>query len=218
MIVLLLMDGLGYDYLSETNSPFWKSHSKPIMNSIPTVTSPNFLTILSGKTPQETGVLDNKIFAKKHYMFPYTTIFDDVKGKSVFVSDWEMFRKVSEKPKFIFGNPWKFSKYEKYDLIVLNYQRLDALGHSYGWNSPKYQTCVKYVDKQTQLIYEQLEQFGKPFVLWGCADHGGHGKDHEEEHEPSIRRVPLLFATNTKLKAPKIKHTYQIRDALLSMH
>ncbi len=219
LVVLLLIDGLGYDYLPENS--FWKTHSSVIRNATPTITLPNWLTILSGQTPQKHQVVENEYFRPQGARFLGTTIFDDFpeKNKNLMISDWAMMKKVSTLTDFRFGNIWQDLPLPPSGLLVLNYQRLDTVGHIAGWGSQPYERVVKYVDRQTQKLFQRLESQGHPFVLLGTADHGGHETGHEEVDNAATRRVPLLFATNVeKIKAPtRVKHTHQIRNFLKTL-
>jgi len=213
LIVFLLIDGIGYEYLDKDS--FWYKNSTRIQNSVPTITCPNWLTILSGLRPIDHGVLKNEDFRPKDYLFPKTTIFDDVKD-SLLISDWKVFHKVSKKPEFIYGNIWKaiknlhFCAHDK--LIVLNYMHADNIGHSYGWNSKQYHKTLKYIDTETEKLYERLTKCKKPFVLLGVSDHGGdEHKDHENEHDKNTRNVPFMVASNMSIKKPEIKSNTEIR-------
>lgn len=213
LIVLLLIDGVGYEYLAKDS--FWYRNSMCIKNSVPTITCPNWLTILSGLRPIDHGVLKNEDFRPKDYVFPKTTIFDDVPD-SMLISDWKVFHKVSKKPKFMHANTWKAIKNLKIcdrdQLIVLNYMHADNIGHKYGWNSKEYHKILRYIDQETQKLYEKLIRCSKPFVLLGVSDHGGdEHKDHENEHDKNTRNVPLLFISNMSIKKPSIKSNTEIR-------
>lgn len=211
LVVLLLIDGLGYDYLPPDS--FWRLHSRPIQNAAPTITAPNWLTILSGLSPERHGVFDNETVSRPSFRFPHSTVFDDFPN-SVMVSDWAMMRKISPKPRFYSGNIWKFRRFPREGLVVLNYQRLDTVAHRDGWGSPAYQRTLRNIDRQTRELYESLLKRGTPFVLMGVSDHGGFELDHEEADQKAVRRVPWLVISNTHRAIPRIRHTRQVREAI----
>jgi predicted AlkP superfamily pyrophosphatase or phosphodiesterase len=218
LIILLLIDGLGYEYIKPKS--FWGRHSKMIRNSEPTITAPNWATILSGLKPERHDVLDNSLHGLPNYRFPYSTIFDDVKS-SLMISDWKMMEKFSSECDFIHNRVWysilkNVGRYgKKYDLIVVNYARLDTVAHEKHWGSEAYEKTLRYVDGQTEKLYEKLLNLDIPFVLMGSSDHGGYEDDHEEGHLNVVHRVPFLWLTNQKdLRVPKIKNTYEIRSVI----
>jgi len=221
LIVLLLIDGLGYNYLKPES--FWKRHSIKIQNAVPTITAPNWSTILSCLDPKDHGVFDNKSHGLPSYKFPHSTIFNDKKS-CLLISDWKMMEKFSDRCDFLYQNVWSnlfqtvnVNK-KKYDLIVLNYSRLDTVAHLLGWGAKPYEKTMKNIEKKTELLYEMLQQQGEKFVLMGVADHGGFQDDHEESHLKDVRDVPFLWLTNDdRLRRPRIKKTQDIRRVIQSL-
>jgi hypothetical protein len=217
LVILLLIDGLGYEYLKPES--FWAQHSTRIRNADPTITAPNWATILSGLSPQKHGVLDNKLHARPNYRFPHTTVFDGI-GRSLMISDWKMMRKFSDQCDFAYNRVWSrilqnIGQYaKKYDLIVVNYSRLDNVAHSLHWGSAAYQRTLRYIDEQTRKLYDKLVSLDIPFTLLGTADHGGAKDDHEEAHLSQVHSVPLLYVTNQSEKIPTIKLTSEIRELI----
>lgn len=219
LVVLLLIDGLGYEYLGKDS--FWAQHSMRIENSLPSITAPNWLAIMTGLKPIDHGILNNEMFRPKTFRYTKsTTLFDDFQ-ESTFVSDWKVFSKVSAKPKFVYANIWKWCQKQKLcgrsdNLLVLNYMYGDNIGHAYGWGSPQYQATIKYIDEQTSALYEKLMACGDPFVLVGVADHGGdEHKDHENEHDAKTRNIPLMVVSNMPIQKPlAMKRNTEIRAYL----
>jgi predicted AlkP superfamily pyrophosphatase or phosphodiesterase len=239
MIVLLLIDGLGYEYLP--NNSFWKKYSTKIQNVVPTITSPNWSTILSSLDPSEHKVMDNKSHSKKNYKFPYETIFTDIlklrymykqEKHSLLLSDWLMMRKfcyghddINTNQNhlicdFKYNNVWnnlfkQLKKPSHYSLIVMNYSRLDTVAHIHGWGSPAYYKTLEYIEKQTKRVYQLLSETQKEFVLLGVSDHGGEKDDHEDHHSKKVRNVPFLFLNqNGKKQKPRLKSTKEIRKLI----
>jgi hypothetical protein len=223
LVILLLIDGLGYEYLKPDS--FWSQHSVRIRNADPTITAPNWATILSGLSPQKHGVLDNKLHALPSYRFPYSTVFDDVvaPGRSLMISDWKMMRKFSDRCDFEYNRVWSrvlqnIDRYaQEYDFIVINYSRLDNVAHSLHWGSVAYQQTLSYIDQQTRKLYDKLRKLGIPFTLLGTADHGGEKDDHEEGHLTQVHSVPLLYVSDSKKVPKKLGSTAEIRGLIRTL-
>jgi len=227
IVVLLLIDGLGYHFLHQ--APFWQSHTVfPLKNTVPTITAPNWWTILTGKGPEKHGITVNEQVSRPSYRYTQGTLVDDAlqTGFQVtFISDWAMMRKILplSNPNITFVHTrqvWsaattalKQTTKKKKTLIVINYSRLDTVGHTTGWDSLGYQRSLQRLDRATHHLYTELVAQEKPFLLCGTADHGGHGLDHEEAHEPSIRQVPWLC-----VQSGVVKHRRSTRKFRCTKH
>lgn len=222
-LVLLLIDGLGYTFLQPDRAPFWEKHSTEICNVEPTITVPNWASILSGLSPKKHGITENKqvsYLRGKRYGpkgKPLKTLCDDF--KTVFISDWNPMRAFTSGPfyftKHVFEDfPHLFHQHPEAELFILNADKIDSLAHVKGWGSPAYHRVMKLIDEKTYQLYQLLLQQKGPFLLLGMADHGGFRKNHEAVHHESVRQVPFLFVHNMSLKRPRIQTTRGLRPWL----
>lgn len=213
IVVVFLVDALGWWYLPKHS--FWRRHSVPIRNSEPTITAPNFTTILTGKHPAKHGVMNNEMVGKPSFRFNHSTFFDDYPGwKRVYVSNWAQNRKfVGPDVDFVHtrrvwdeGNRQIEAHTGMRDLLlVLNHDVLDSVAHLKGWGSAAYLRTFAGIDKRTREFAAMCD------VLVGTADHGGLGEDHEDAGDARVRTVPLLYAGSSP---PKTRRTTGFRAFL----
>lgn len=229
-VVLLLIDGLGFHYLTPALTPFWSAHSTPCRNVLPSITVPNWATILSGRLPKQHGITKNEqvsYLRGKRVLSsgqkPLSTLCDD--RPSVLISDWNPMRAftsdvfVHERHPFrVFRRIWR-QHVHTHDGFIINTDCLDALAHARGWNSPAYQKVMQRIDQQTRDLFHFLCQQGEPFVLMGVADHGGFRHNHESVTNPRVRTVPFLWVngSRTPIPRPRIRSTRHIRSVWLAL-
>ena len=218
IIIVLMIDALGYNYLSKDS--FWYKYSQMITNDIPTITCPNWITILTGKKCTEHKILNNEDIGRNNFIFPHTTIFSDYPNYTkYFISDWHPLRKtVQHDVTFVHTRKvWTaLHKLLKYSiapntLIILNTDRLDTVAHINHWGSKQYYNTLQKIDNHTHAINCKLAKLNKKYVLFGIADHGGHKDDHEDHTNPLIRQVPLLTISNVPVGKFSINTNDQFR-------
>lgn len=216
LLIILLIDGLGYDYLPPES--FWKRHSYPIKNAVPTITAPNWMTILTGLSPRQHGITKNEQVSARSYVSNHSTFLDDLPKPCVLISDWRMMYKLTS-AKFVYSSKplkdsWAYIHKMKNGTLVVNYSRLDTVAHQYHWGSEKYFKTFKNIDNYTREI--SLLNYVR---LIGVSDHGGIENDHEEKHEIKVRRVPLLLYGFKGLgRLGKIRKTGEIRNYLRNLN
>jgi len=214
-VFLFLIDGLGADFLQLLEP------ACVMQNEVPTITAPNWVTLLTGLHVKEHLVQHNYFGRNKRFKFNHTTVFDDFDGKSWFISDWRQFSKLVTCPRTTFTyakEPFhelqQWLRHDSPQLTVINSQLLDTVGHKHGWRSPKAVDVVKQLE--TQVIkfeaYLRDESGVGPYVVLVTADHGSDGHDdHEDASSESVRRVPLVFITNTLVEKPDLETTVELR-------
>jgi hypothetical protein len=76
----------------------------------------------------------------------------------------------------------------------IHYADPDAVGHSYGWNSPQYYDSVVMIDGLIGELFELVDSdtalAGKTAIVL-TADHGGWGTDHGDPTLPADYTVPF---------------------------
>ena len=221
-VFLFLMDGLGYHYLNKL-----KSDARPIQNVIPTITAPNWMSILTGKSPKIHKIRDNESVKSKKFKFNFSTTFDDGWKSSWFITDWKMFPKylnnrpknqtkitVTKRPLDALLDPKQSFK----QFNVINTDMLDSTGHRYGWGSQPFREKVEKIETFLLQFKKYMDQFKEKYVIVITADHGGLNDNHEDPFMSKIRMVPLIVWTNdSAIKMPHINKTVGIRKWLQSL-
>ncbi len=193
-MLLFLIDGLSACALSD--APFLAAHYLATMTNVtPVVTAPNWMTLLTGLTPKGHGVFDNK--PVRDYRVP--TILDDVERPLV-VSDWRLFRSYFKHVPFVYTkSPFRWLEthdISPFDLVVINVQTLDHVGHRDGWESAAYRRALRVMDAQVSRCVGPM----KPWLL--TSDHGGRGRQHDAIHDACIRSVPLCGQIDATIRTP----------------
>jgi predicted AlkP superfamily pyrophosphatase or phosphodiesterase len=219
-IYVFLIDGMGYHYTPQSLHDTF--HIYPIENIEPTITAPNWISILTGKPSEEHKVINNESIRKKSFKLPVDTVFHDTEG--TLVSDWKMLGKYIQssihkrKLKFQFIHTkaiWRFIHNQhhlmKSQINFINTDKVDSIAHTHGWNSAKTKSVI---DSVTRNILKFTNTISEPCLIIVTADHGGLGKEHEHpKYSKFIRHVPFALYSNTidVKKLPRINSTLQIR-------
>jgi predicted AlkP superfamily pyrophosphatase or phosphodiesterase len=219
-VFLFLIDGMGANYITPQTTPMLSQYLRKqvIINSVPTITCPNWMSILSGVPPSKHRVIDNKDAYKKNFNFPFSTIFHDAKA-SLLISDWKRFKRYidTDTMSFVFdaatgdmnNTVSLWLQHGMPELTVVNLQNLDTIGHKTAWGSKGFMKELRRLDSNFGRFMEQLHKMS-PNEIAVCvtADHGGIGNDHEDPEIDEIRQVPFL--TNFA-PYPPIKTNTQVR-------
>lgn len=208
-VVVIGVDGLGGEYLKE-NVPenirglmdrgAWTLKARGVM---PTVSAPNWASMIMGAGPEQHGVTSNDWPEK--FDFPpacagsgglFPTMFGLMREQRprsgiVVVHDWEGFGKLFEKSAPTVAERVKGSgaamrramalwKERRPELLFVHLDDVDHAGHTEGWGSEAYWAAVRMVDG---LVGEMVGVLGeakvlKETVILVTADHGGKGKSH----------------------------------------
>ena len=202
-VVLLALDGISIEGLQEAHTPnidrlgdagVFLSRSRGVM---PTKSSPNWASILTGVYPNTHGIHSNQWwwFRFKRRL-GYPTIFtaikkSDPKADTAAIYEWDHFGKLFH-PQDLDHNRW-VSEYaatttETANLFgggtprftVIHLVSADMAGHDHNWGSPAYIQGVEFVDSQVGTIVKQLKANGTldKTLLVLASDHGGVDKSH----------------------------------------
>ncbi len=205
-LVIIGLDGCSPDGIRKAAAPnlerlrqqgSWSFHARGVM---PTVSSPNWASMIMGAGPEQHGITSNDWQPDK-FDFPavmlgsrkhFPTIFGllrDQKPKSVIavIHDWQGFgRLVEPGVADVLENPkgpeaaveraiavWRERKPQ---LLFLHIDHVDHVGHDKGHGSPEYYRSVAEVDQWIGRVWEAVR--GENPYLLVTADHGGVGKKH----------------------------------------
>jgi predicted AlkP superfamily pyrophosphatase or phosphodiesterase len=208
-VVLVGVDGLSPEGIRRAGTPrldelmasgSWTLHARGV---IPTMSSPNWASMLSGAGPDQHGVTSNDWQPDRHDVPPVTTgvdrIFPTIVGElhraradaviAVF-HDWGGFGRLIERgaativehddgPVLTMQRARAFLK-ERPTLLVVHLDHVDHAGHEHGWLSAQYLTAVREADRLVGELVAALraENMWARTALIVSADHGGVGAKH----------------------------------------
>lgn len=203
---IILVDGLGFHQLT----PEWTDDARwciPLRNQLPSITAPNWASILSGVSTATHGVLDNDQVRRFGERDTFLHSFNNVHV----VSDWAPFRHL------VPGLPFTHDRtpirnlhrhHRNSDVLVVNLDRLDNRCHKFGWNSPQADTTRRNLGRELRRFREGLKG---DYVMYVVADHGGFRKNHESHTNPAVRTVPFLCYGGSRTRPrPRFRTTLGI--------
>ncbi len=207
--VLVIIDGLRVDAsrrMGTLNSLRRYGADLVLETPQPSLSYPNWTTLLSGAPPAVSGVVTNWHEGEAGA----ETLFDtaNAAGAScVFVGpkDFEALYGVSGKTRDSFMRKWsseylsatyvdeaiRLAKHEP-RLLVLHLPDVDEAGHAFGGASKEYARTVERVDSDLNRLVQELSDGETVFVVTadhGHLDTGGHGG-----WEPIVTEVPCVIA------------------------
>ena len=220
-VLIIGVDGLSAEGVRTAPTPnihklmdsgAWTLRSRGVM---PTVSSPNWMSLLSGAGPEMHGVHSNEWERFNFKIAPacqgpesiFPGLFSVIKqqrpnAKLAAIHDWQGFGRLVEKGSAHHVQHVKGSaatvdaalaywREHKPLLLFVHLDDVDHAGHDKTWEGPEYKAAVTEIDR---LIGKLLGAWhpGKTLVVL-VADHGGtstkHGSDTTAELE-----VPLIFS------------------------
>lgn len=203
----------------------------------PTSSSQNWMSMVSGATPEMHGVTDNdwepdtKIIPpalqNKKGLFP--TIFDHVKeqrpdAKVYMYYEWmeqDRMYDVSVADRAVTGLDYDQTLIQAIDaffedkpeFLFVSINEPDHVGHEAGHESRQYLDTVHHFDSIIGGLVKRLEETGlaKETVLIVTADHGGLGKAHGGDSEAELE-IPIIMYGGSVTKGRLMEHTHIICD------
>ncbi len=186
---------------------------------IPTVSSPNWATILMGAGPERHGITSNEWERNKFQIPPVCKSTDEIfptlvgvlraarpSAKIAVIHDWEGFGRLFEQqavtqkahPKGAKATAQAAAEYWKQqrpELLLVHLDDVDHAGHGIGWESPEYAQAVSEADGYVGVLLAAIAATGDEAttLVVLTADHGGLGKKHGGLSQAEIE-VPILFA------------------------
>lgn len=203
-VVLLVIDGLGESQsrpLPALDRLRQRGLSAVATSHLPSLSRPNYVSILTGVPPAHSGVRSNDY----GWEVPLDSLLHRVRAtarQTAFATDvapgfGAMFsRQLSDAT----AAPWRggwlraglLALDRGYPLVVLIPGAVDNAGHEHGAASPQYREAALQVDRELDELLRTLDLSRDTVVV--TADHGhtaagGHGGD-----EPEVMEVPLVMA------------------------
>lgn len=220
-VLIIGVDGLSSDGVRNAKTPnihklmgrgAWTLRSRGVM---PTVSSPNWMSLLSGAGPEMHGVHSNEWERTKFKIGPACTGPEDIfpglfgviheqrpKANLAAIHDWKGFGRLVESQsathvQHVNGSPaateaaiayWKANKPL---LLFVHLDDVDHAGHGKTWEGPEYLAAVEEIDGLIGKLVATVPENGTLIVL--VADHGGTGTKHGNDTTNELE-VPLVFA------------------------
>ena len=216
-VVLIGIDGLSNRGLDLATTPrldeliqngFLVRKSKGVM---PTKSSPNWSSILTGAYPKDHGIHSNQWWWfrwTRRAQFP--TIFSALAKQAPqrvtsAVYEWKHFGKLWACDDATHQR-WVEYSYDTVSavketlnnhqphLLVVHLLQADFMGHEYGWETSQYLAAMSRVDAQVGEIVDFLNsdpRFSKTLIIV-ASDHGGVGKKHGGNSETE-RYTPVII-------------------------
>ena len=237
-VVIVGVDGLSVEAFHKAAMPnlkklmargAWTLQARGVL---PTVSSPNWMSIISGAGPEQHGVDSNEWERFNHAIEPicmgpekiFPTIFSQwrsqrPKAHLAVIHDWNGFGRLVEKDstnetRSVKGSPAAtaaaiaYWKQHRPDLLFLHLDDVDHAGHDKTWESIDY---VRAVDEADRLIGELLAVLPLEQTLVAIvADHGGTGQKHGN---PTMRELEVPWI----LAGPGVARGRELTGAIYSL-
>jgi len=209
-VVVIGVDGLSPDGVEKAATPrlhammgqgAWTLHARGVM---PTVSSPNWASMIMGAGPEQHGVTSNEWTMETAAIRPtvagrggfFPTIFRLVReqrprAKIACFHEWDGFARLFdnadadkvEHPKGPAQTAERSADYfqaEKPDFLFVHLDLVDDAGHEHGHGSPAYYRSVEEADRLVGVILDAVQAAGiaEGTVVLVTSDHGGVGKGH----------------------------------------
>jgi predicted AlkP superfamily pyrophosphatase or phosphodiesterase len=209
-VVVIGVDGMGAEGVRRVDPPnlrrlrergAWTLKARAV---IPTVSAPNWASMIMGAGPAQHGVTSNEWRADKFEIAPVCTgseaIFPTIFGLlrqqrpeaviGIF-HDWDGFGHLFERkapdvvvdaasPAEALNRAGDFIVSRRPTLTFIHLDDVDHAGHNHGWLSPPYDDAIREADRLIGQLIEKLTaaKLLDETVLLVTADHGGKGTKH----------------------------------------
>ena len=237
-LAIIVLDGFGSEALQHSTTPnlnrlidegFLALECRAVM---PTLSSPNYVSMLTGASPLQHGVLSNGWRRNNFVLNPVATGVEEIfpslfswvrqqepEAVIQFFHEWEEITELFEMSaisKRKHGNDgedlFRLAIHsfisEKPRLMFVNIDETDAMGHRHTWESKEFYTAVSKYDKLIGIFADTLESTGmmenSAIIITG--DHGGMTNSHGG-NDPVVMNVPVIItggniAGGSKQEAP----------------
>jgi predicted AlkP superfamily pyrophosphatase or phosphodiesterase len=223
--IIIGVDGLSVAGVANTRSSHmhalmergaWTLRARGVM---PTLSSPNWASMIMGAGPEQHGVTSNGYFTNMFEIQPvcrdaaglFPTIFEVLRStrptsKIAVFHDWGGFSHLVESnvPDVIrhekgaahtVAAAVKYWRAEQPTLMFIHLDNVDHTGHDSGWQGREYYRAVEEADGYIGQVIDMLEEtrrFDRTLVLVS-SDHGGKGHGHGKNSLIEIQ-IPWILA------------------------
>lgn len=232
-VILIGIDGVSAEALQYANTPVINNLinqgviSLKTRGVMPTVSAPNWATILSGAGPEQHGVTSNSWSlmnpgfdptvrdADGHFSSIFTVIHKQMpKAVTAMFYDWDWLgtyvnKKLITKEQYIQGYVMvtsvalNYIKKEKPVFTFIYYGHPDEVGHNTGFGSKEYLQAINDIDLEIGKLIAGLKESGmdKNTNILITSDHGGIGKGHGGTSMIEIEVPWIIYGPGIKKKA-----------------
>jgi predicted AlkP superfamily pyrophosphatase or phosphodiesterase len=223
--IVIGVDGLSVDGVATAKTPrmhelmersAWTLVARGVM---PTLSSPNWASMIDGAGPEQHGITSNGILRKMVEIEPvcrdsegmFPTIFEVMRvqqpsSRIAIFHDWPGFANLVEKHapdvmQHVHGavktteTAAAYWKLNHPSLMFVHLDNVDRTGHTDGWATPSYYRAVEDADRYIGVILDMLREEGalqSTYVLIS-SDHGGKGHGHGRNSLEEIR-IPWILS------------------------
>ena len=222
-VLVIGVDGLGGAALAKQAPP----HIAALMKSgswtltargvLPTVSAPNWASMIMGSTPDRHGVDSNDWRFDSYAITPacraprgsFPTVFDLLKQSApavhtAVVHDWQGFANLVDPAsvrsmKHIKGSPATadaaiaYLKQSRPGLLFVHFDDLDHAGHDKGWLGAEYMKELAVIDALVGKLVEAARANGPAFILL-TGDHGGQADGKHGHPADSDLLIPWILS------------------------
>jgi len=209
-VVVIGVDGLSPEGIRRAKTPVLHRmmaegastlHARGVM---PTVSSPNWASMIMGAGPEQHGVLSNDWKPGLSPISPtavgpggiFPTMFGLLRqqqpsSKIGCFHDWDDFARLVERdvcdrianpkgPVETTNQAIAFLKEQRPSLLFIHLDHVDHAGHESGHGTPEYDAAVEEADRLIGLVLDALRDSGQAdsSIVLVTSDHGGKGKGH----------------------------------------
>ena len=231
-VLVIGVDGLGGAYVDGIDTPVIDGlvaggvATMAMQNALPTMSAPNWMSMIAGSSPEQHGVLSNSWSPGDSE--PTPTFFAVVReqrpaAKIGIFHDWGDFDDLVE-PGIAshIESPGdevettaaaiSWMKAELPELLFVHLDHVDHAGHFHGWGGDDYVQAVESADALVGEMLAALDEGGmRPYTaILLSADHGGEGLSHGDDTSQE-RPIPLVVVRPQGLPV-KVERELRIFD------
>ncbi|MGB5498374.1 MAG: alkaline phosphatase family protein [Maribacter sp.] len=229
-VVVIGVDAMSPDGIVNANTPVMDdimkngSYTLNARGVLPTSSSTNWASMVSGAGPEQHGVTSNGWERDDRTITPITTgmenIFPTIFGvlreqrpemEIGAIYTWEGFGRLIERSALSYDKTKPsdeltlkkavgYIKEKKPDFLFIHFDDVDHVGHETGHKTPQFYDAVATVDKQIGEIIQATKDAGifNETVFIVSADHGGIGYGHGGETLDELEIPFLLYGKGIK--------------------
>jgi membrane-anchored protein YejM (alkaline phosphatase superfamily) len=224
-MIVIGVDGLSVDGIKTAQAPrlhqlmarsAWTLEARGV---IPTLSSPNWASVIDGAGPEQHGITSNGYLRKMVEIEPvcrdsegmFPTIFELLRSQRpssriAIFHEWAGFADLVEKhvadviqhehnAARTTAAAIDYWERERPDLMFIHLDLVDHAGHEYGWTSKPYYQAVEEADTHIGAILDMLAAKAatdSAYVLI-TSDHGGKGRGHGKNSLAEIQ-IPWILS------------------------
>ena len=242
-VILIGLDGMGSYGFQRAATPYMNNIAKKGALSVkarsvlPSDSSPNWASMLTGAIPNQHGITSNDWQPDNHNIEPslknkiglFPSIFDDIKSqrpdyKVYAFTEWKGLGRMfdSSVPEKVVNSRDGaellnaaigsfFSDKPEFLFVAIN--ETDHVGHEYGHESKEYFDCITKYDSLIGKLAARLEEekMADNTVLIITADHGGIGINHGGD-TPNEMEIPVILYGGNVTKGKIITEVNIVSD------